>query len=109
MAKDSADAQSAFSLVRRLCCEWPSLTQSDFYEMLTPDCLYINMPMPERRCIGPDQSFNLIAAFVAGWKTELRMIHIRGDGEVVLTERLERFESRFRSISGRGTPRHGCI
>jgi len=94
MSSEVGDAAGSLAIVRRLCTEWPTLTRDDFHEMLTSDCLYINMPMPAGRCIGPDQAYDLIAAFVSGWSMDLRMLHISGDREVVLTERLERFESR---------------
>ena len=89
-----ASHTAAHACVTRLCTEWPSLTRQDLHDLLTPDCLYLNMPMPHRRCIGPDQAYDLIAGFVSAWKMDLRLLHLRGDDAVVLTERLERFESR---------------
>ena len=85
--------QAAIALVRKLCTEWPTLSRADYHDMLTPDCIYINMPMAERRHIGPDQTHDLIAAFISGWKMDLRVLHIQGDAKTVLTERLECFES----------------
>ncbi len=85
--------QAAIALVRKLCTEWPTLSRADYRDMLTPDCVYINMPMAERRLIGPDQAYELITAFISGWKMDLRVLHIQGDANTVLTERLERFES----------------
>lgn len=86
--------EDAIATVSRLCTEWPRLTREDFHQMLTPDCEYINMPVPEKACRGPDQAYGLIAAFVSAWKMDLQMLHITGDRNTVLTERLERFESR---------------
>lgn len=94
MSSDNCSGASAISVVRRLCTEWPALTREDFHELLTPDCLYINMPMLAGRCVGPDQAYDLIAAFVSGWTMDLRILQIVGDHEVVLTERLERFVSK---------------
>lgn len=88
------DSVAGVGLVRHFCEQWPWLKRSDFHEMLTPDCVYLNMPMPHLRCIGPDQTFDLIDKFVAPWKLELQLLHIRGDNNVVLTERLERFEKK---------------
>lgn len=86
--------QTAIALVGKLCTEWPSLSRADLHTMLTPDCLYINMPMPQGRCIGPDQTYDLLAAFVGGWSIDMEVLHIQGDASTVLTERLERFTSK---------------
>lgn len=94
MTDQAIDAQSAIAVVRRLCTGWPTLGRQDYHDLLTLDCLYINMPMPKGRCIGPDQAYELIGAFVSAWELELQILHIQGDGKVVLTERLERFSSR---------------
>ena len=85
------DSMAGVALVRHFCEQWPWLKRSDFHEMFTPDCAYVNMPMPQLRCIGPDQTFDLLDGFVSPWKLELQLLHIRGDDNVVLTERLERF------------------
>lgn len=86
--------QTAIALVRKLCTEWPTLSRTDLHAMLTPDCLYINMPMPQGRCIGPDQTYDLLAAFVGGWSIDMQVLHIQGDSATVLTERLETFTSK---------------
>ena len=86
--------QTAIALVRKLCTEWPSLSREDLHLMLAPDCLYINMPMPQGRCIGPDQTYDLLAAFVGGWTIDMEVLHIQGDSATVLTERLEYFTSK---------------
>lgn len=94
MSSQSVDTDSAIAVVTRLCSEWPTLTREDFHEMLTPDCLYINMPMPDTRCTGPDQAFAMLAAFSGGWNVEMEILHIQGDAKVVLTERVKRFVSK---------------
>lgn len=94
MIDQAADVQSAIATVRRLCTEWPTLSRDDLHGMLTPDCLYINMPMRQGRRIGPDQTYDLLAAFVGGWTIEMQVLHIQGDASVVLTERLETFKSK---------------
>ena len=94
MPTQTEAAQSAIATVRRLCTQWPTLTRQDYHELLTADCLYINMPMPQGRCIGPDQAHDLIAAFVTSWDLELTILHIQGDANAILTERLERFTSK---------------
>jgi limonene-1,2-epoxide hydrolase len=86
--------QASIALVRRLCTEWPTLSRADLHAMLTPDCIYINMPMPAGRCIGPDQTYDLLAAFVGGWTIDMQVLHLQGDAATVLTERLETFRSK---------------
>jgi limonene-1,2-epoxide hydrolase len=86
--------QASIALVRRLCTEWPTLSRADLHAMLTSDCLYINMPVPQGRCIGPDQTYDLLAAFVGGWTIDMEVLHIQGNAATVLTERLERFTSK---------------
>ena len=51
------------------------------------------MPMPEGRCIGPGQIYDLLAAFVGGWSIDMEVLHSQGDAATVLTERLETFKS----------------
>jgi limonene-1,2-epoxide hydrolase len=94
MSSKAAEAESAIAIVSRLCSEWPTLTREDFRNMFTPDSLYINMPMPATRCIGPDQAFAMLSAFSAGWNVEMDILHIQGDANAILTERLERFVSK---------------
>lgn len=88
------DSTTGVALVRHFCEHWPWLNRGDYHALFTEDCVYLNMPSPHLGCVGPDQVFNLIDAFVAGWKLELELLHICGDDNTVLTERLERFESK---------------
>jgi limonene-1,2-epoxide hydrolase len=93
VSTNTSASESAIEIVSRLCMDWPKLAREDFHKLLSPDCVYVNMPLPKGRCIGPDQAYHLISSFRSRWKMDLRLIHVRGDNEVVLTERLERFES----------------
>ncbi len=91
---NNSDSTPGFARVRHLCEQWPWLKREELHEIFTPDCEYINMPMPHLRCVGPDQVFNLLDGFIAPWELELNLLHIKGDEEAVLTERLERFVSK---------------
>jgi limonene-1,2-epoxide hydrolase len=73
---------------------WDKLDRGDFHELLSPDCEYINMPMPDLKCVGPDQAHDMLAAFGNGWRmTSLDVKNIVSEGNVVLIERSERFEN----------------
>jgi limonene-1,2-epoxide hydrolase len=88
---DSAAQKANLATVKRLCEGWPSFSLGDFKEAMTPDCVYLNIPIPEARCIGPEQTYNLLHPFTQRARIiELRMIHMVGDNKVVMTERLER-------------------
>lgn len=78
--------------VRRLCEEWPRLTREGFNQLLTADCLYINVPWLDRPCIGADAAYEALSRYQDGWRVECRTLNIVASGDVVLTERLERFQ-----------------
>jgi limonene-1,2-epoxide hydrolase len=79
-------------VVRRLCEEWSKLTRDEFHELLDPDCFYVNVPWSNRPNIGPDQAYDALSRYRNGWRVELHIIHVVAGDEVVLTERLERFQ-----------------
>jgi limonene-1,2-epoxide hydrolase len=80
------------AIVRRLCEEWPRLTREGFQELLAPDCFYVNIPWSDQPRIGPDQAYEALSRYHDGWRVDLEVIHILADDDVVLTERLERFQ-----------------
>jgi limonene-1,2-epoxide hydrolase len=86
------DVNSGFDRVQYLCEQWPWLTLNNLRELFTADCEYLNMPAQHLRCVGPDQVFKLLDGFISPWKLDLQLVHIQGDNNTVLTERLERFE-----------------
>lgn len=83
---------TGFARVQHLCEQWPWLTLDDLQELFTEDCIYLNMPAQHLRCVGPQQVFKLLDGFVSPWQLDLKLLHIQGDNQTVLTERLERFE-----------------
>jgi limonene-1,2-epoxide hydrolase len=94
-AMDVKAADASQQAVRRICEHWNELTLEDFKALMTPDCVYANVPMPHLECVGPEQAHKALSAFAdrLGW-AELSLINIRGDREVVLTERIERFRTK---------------
>jgi limonene-1,2-epoxide hydrolase len=78
--------------VRRLCEAWPQLSREEFHQLLTPDCTYINVPWSNHARVGPDQAYEALSRYQNGWRVKLHILHVVADGDVVLTERLERFQ-----------------
>ena len=35
---------------------WTNLSREEFHELLSPDCQYINVPLPDLRRVGPDEA-----------------------------------------------------
>lgn len=88
---ESAAQKANLLTVKRLCEEWPYFSLADFQEVMTPDCVYLNIPFPETRWIGPEQAYKILHPFTQRARIiELSMIHMVGDDRVVMTERLER-------------------
>jgi limonene-1,2-epoxide hydrolase len=80
------------AVARRLCSHWPKLTRAQFAEVMTPDCLYINVPWPDQACRGPDASFDFLSYFQTAYVTEREILREAVNGDVVMSERLERFK-----------------
>ena len=92
---DNDRAQASIEKVRRICEHWPAMSREDFRELLAPDCVYLNVPMPHLQCTGPDQSYDFLMAMMQRWEAvEFTLPLIRGDETAVLVERLERFRKR---------------
>ncbi|MFP6626425.1 MAG: limonene-1,2-epoxide hydrolase family protein [Deltaproteobacteria bacterium] len=86
----SESVGSAEKLVREFCQAW---TRKDARELLgyfTEDSVYHNMPMPEAR--GPEaiaQVFNFFLPIAE--KIEWEILNLVADGNLVFTERVDRF------------------
>jgi len=85
---------AATAAVRRICEDWPSLSREDIRELLTPDCIYLNMPMPHLRCTGPDEAYDMLTGMGSAWDITLSIKHFVAEAGVILTERHERFVSK---------------
>ena len=77
------------AVVRKLCERWAWLEKSDFLEMMTSDVLYLNLPWPERRTVGPENVHAMLSGMKDRAEIELKLVNIVAQGDVVLTERLE--------------------
>jgi limonene-1,2-epoxide hydrolase len=86
------------AVVRRLCEQWAWLSRQDFHALFTPDCLYLNIPMPEVRNVGPDAAHRMLSRMCERWEVSLQVIHIAAAGTAVLAERLERFNDRASGV-----------
>jgi len=84
--------QRNLETVRRLCSYWPTLTREQFAEVMTPDCLYINVPWPDKACRGPDAAFDFLSYFQTAYVTELEILREAVNDNVVMSERLETFK-----------------
>jgi limonene-1,2-epoxide hydrolase len=87
------------AVVRRLCEQWAWLSREDFHAIFAPDCLYLNIPMPEVRNVGPDAAHRMLSRMAERWEVSLQVIHIAASGPAVLAERLERFEDRAAGVT----------
>lgn len=89
----AADAREKnLQAVRRLCEQWPWMTREDFHALFAEGSVYINVPKPEMRKIGPDETWEALKDAHTRWNLILQVLSIQGDETSVLTERLERFE-----------------
>jgi limonene-1,2-epoxide hydrolase len=79
------------AVVRRVCLEWDTLGRDDWHQLLAPGCDYRNIPIEGDRHVGPDAVHDVIAPFGARWEIEATIVTIAAMGDLVLTERLERF------------------
>lgn len=79
------------SIVRRLCNDWPTLTLEGFTELLAPDCVYDDVPVPHMRSIGPEGAYYKLRQHQADWNISFDIVNIVGNGNVVMVERIEHF------------------
>ena len=88
------DADAPLDLVRRFCATWPTLDlQGDLKPLLdffTDDAVYHNIPVAP--VVGKDGIRATINMFATGVdRIEFRVDNIAGDGDVVMTERVDIF------------------
>jgi limonene-1,2-epoxide hydrolase len=80
----------AIDLVSRFCAAWPTSTASELAAWFTDDAVYHNIP------IDPVTGKEAIEATIAGFSSladhlEFEVLNIAGNGNVVLTERIDHF------------------
>ena len=79
---------TALAIVTDFCAAWDRLDWQAVYAALADDIVYHNIPMPP--CVGIDA----FKAFIAGFpvsSAQFEIHHIVASGNVVMTERTDRF------------------
>ena len=77
-------------LVRRFCAAWATLDIPKIMDFFTDDAVYHNMPIQPIQ--GKDAIKSVIEQVVAPFeRTDWEITHIVASGDVVLTERVDRF------------------
>ncbi len=79
---------TAIAIVRDFCAAWDRLDLDAITGALADDIFYHNIPM------APVEGIEAFKAFLTGFavsEAEFEIHHIAGDGNVVLTERTDRF------------------
>ncbi len=80
----------AVELVRNFCAAWEKGDVDALMEYFTDDAVYHNIPVAP--VTGKDAIKATFAMFTTGVeRVEFRVLHIVGDGDVVLTERVDVF------------------
>lgn len=74
--------------VRAFCAAWGSGDMENVYALMADDIVYHNVPMPVIHGVAASRAFFAAFPFT---EAEFRMLALAADGDVVLTERLDRF------------------
>ena len=78
------------NLIQRFCAAWASADIPKIVDFFTDDAVYHNMPIQPVQ--GKDAIKGLIEQFMAPFeRAKFEITHIVADGDVVLTERVDRF------------------
>jgi limonene-1,2-epoxide hydrolase len=82
--------QENIELVRRFCEEWKTVDIPKIVSYFTDDAVYHNMPIQPVQ--GKDAIKGVIEQFMGAFeRSEWEVLHIAAVGDVVLTERIDRF------------------
>ncbi len=82
--------QENIDLVRRFCAAWANVDIPKILDFFTDDAVYHNMPLQPIQ--GKDAIKGVIEQFMAPFeRCDWQVTHIAASGEVVLTERIDRF------------------
>ena len=77
-------------LIRRFCADWTDFDVAKIMDFFADDAIYHNMPVQPIQ--GKDAIKGLIEQFIAPFERgDWEITHIVGNGDVVLTERIDRF------------------
>ena len=77
-------------LIRRFCAAWNTIDIPAILDFFADDCVYHNMPIQPIQ--GKDAIKGVIEQFTAPFeRCDWEIRHIAANGDVVLTERIDRF------------------
>jgi limonene-1,2-epoxide hydrolase len=85
-------------VVRRVCEHWPWLSLEEFTELLSPDCVYKDMPFPDRVCTGPAAAHGKLSPLQDDWDINFEISSAAANAESVLIERVENFVSKTGAV-----------
>ena len=77
--------------VRKLCERWAWLSEKEFTELVSQDCIYYDMPFPDAKAIGPKAAHAKLSPIQKDWEVGLEVVSIVGDANTVMAERVEHF------------------
>lgn len=84
-------------LVRRFCAAWANIDIPAILDFFTDDAVYHNMPIQPIQ--GKDAIRGIIEQFTAPFEhSEFELRHIAAAGDVVLTERVDRYFSAEKTV-----------
>lgn len=90
-------SNDALQIVRDFCATWSRCNLDEIVGYFTDDAVYHNIPMQALRGIAAIRAG--LEPFLRGMKSaEFDILHIAADGDVVLTERVDRFELGERKV-----------
>ncbi|MBI2203012.1 MAG: nuclear transport factor 2 family protein [Candidatus Rokubacteria bacterium] len=83
----SADSER---LVRDFCATWRKKNLDAIMAFLSDECVHHNMPI--KPLVGKTAVREFVADFISRWDTiEFEIQHLASGGDVVMTERIDRF------------------
>ena len=92
-----ASTEQSIDIVQRFCAAWGDGDIDAIMAFFAADAVYHNIPIAP--VTGVEEIKATIAGFTAGVdKIEFRVNHIAGDGNVVLTERVDAFFTPAKTI-----------
>lgn len=89
---------TATQVVQNFCDAWARLDLEELLAYFTPDAVYHNIPIDPM--VGVDAIRSMMQMFTTGVdRIEFEVLHIAATGNVVLTERIDRFVRPDKTIS----------
>ena len=84
--------------VRKLCERWAWLSEEEFTELLSQDCIYYDMPFPSAKAFGPQAAHAKLSPMRKDWEIGLEVVSIVGDANTVIAERVEHFRHKTNAV-----------